>query len=183
MKKVLAIFCMITVLFGFTACGNGEGTNAASNDGKTAEADMSNYPESLEEWSAQNFIDYFTETGLFTDGGGYETWIQDHSTYWQGMPVSECAGWWDEAGTEACVMILILDGSLADTSEADFEEWKTQIQENKALPEDCGAIGVDHFVGNIAFCYSEMTLNDDILARIEEEYNTLIERMGVTPEF
>ena len=183
MKKLLMILCMTAVLFSFTACSNADSAGKTADNAETVDVDMSKYPENLDEWSAQNFIDYFTETGLFTSGGGFETWIQDHATYWSETPVSECAGWWDEAGTEACVMILIFDGTLADTSEADLEEWKTQIKDHKTLNDEYGATGIDHLVGNVAFSYSEMTLNDDILAQIEAEYNTLVERMGVTPEF
>lgn len=181
MKKLLAFLLAAVMVFALTACGNNPGTG-----GEASEVDMSAFPADVSEWTGQNYIDYFKAQGLFIEEGSYETWIQNHEEDWPETPVSECAGWWDandEVGDHGYVMMLIMSPDLADSSQDAYDELIGYIRENKALPEEFTALGVDHLVGNVAFAYTELTLNDDEVAKIEAAFEQFISDTGATPEF
>ena len=187
MKKFLAVLLAVVMTISLAACsGSGSGSSSgSSSDGASGSSvDMSAYPADVSEWTAQNFVDYFKAQGLFTDDDDHETWIQDHEMYWPGTPVSECAGWWDNAGTEACVMIMIMQPDLADSSQEDYDSWIETITSDKTLPGEYASLGtVDHLVGNVAFAYSTMTLDDDALARVEAAYEQFLADTGATATF
>ncbi len=181
MKKTLqrlTVVCMAVVLtLGLAACG------AKGGDSKKegSKIDMSKYPSKIEEWSGQNVNDYFKEAGVFYDGNGGEIWLQDHATYWSGMPVKECAGWWTEDGSMA--MIFVLSGSEADTSEEQLNEWIEAIKADKKLPlEGEMTIAIDHLVGNLAFSYSTV-LDEDAYNAMDAAYKNLVEALGAKEEF
>lgn len=176
MKKLMAAFMAMILAFSLAACG-GDGGN---KDG--GEVDMSAYPADINEWTGQNFIDYFTAAGVCE---GCEPWTQDHASYWPGTPVDECAGWWDDAGM-VNVMIFILSPDNADTSQEQYDEWMSCIREKKLLTEEEGymPISIDHLVGSVAFGFNETTvLDEDILERTVAAYENLIAALGVTPEW
>ncbi len=172
MKKVLAMILAAVLLLGAAACGTADGGKGSGGP------DLGNYPESLDAWSGQDFIDYFTEAGIFTEGNGAETWLQDHATYWPGTPVNECAGWWDDM---SMAMILVMSPENSDSSQEQLEEWKTSIRENKALPGDYSTITVDYLVGNIAFSYNTI-LDEELYNKMDTACKELFEALGVTPE-
>lgn len=169
MKKVLAIFLALVMLLGVSACGDAGNVSGGGN-----EIDMSAYPADLNEWSSQNFLDYFAEVGVFEN----EDWryIQDHATYYAGTPINECAGYMDD---EAIIMIGIF---TIDSDSADAEELLSYIKEHKATTDELGAFPIDHMVGNVLFWYSE-TLDEDVYNAMDEAYNGLVSAMGLTPEF
>ncbi len=177
MKKTAVIFLTLLMTFLTAACGG------SSDGGKTdgGKVDLGSYPENLDEWSGQNFIDYLTETGVFYDGDGAETWLQNHEDYWPGTPVRECAGWWTDDNSSMAV-ILILSSDEEDTSEAQLEEWKAAIVESKALPGDYSVITVDHLAGNVAFGYSTI-LDEEIYEKMDAAYRELVEAVGAKEEF
>jgi len=210
MKKLIAVVLAAAMVMGLAACGgsdSGSGSASEATSGSTAASetsaaseeasgstggteatasgvDMSAYPSDVSEWTAQNFVDYFTAVGLFTDDADHETWIQDHEMNWPNTPVSECAGWWDLVGTEVCEMIMIMSPDLADSSQEDYDSWIETITNDKTLPGEYSSLGkVDHLVGNVAFAYSTMTLDDDTLARVEAAYERFLVDTGATATF
>jgi hypothetical protein len=117
MKKIISLLLAAVLVLSLAACGGSTKTAEDTPEEDTsATVDLSAYPDSLDEWTSQNFIDYFQSYGLFTDGDGFETWTQDHATYWPGTPVDECVGWWNDDDT-VMVMICILSADSADTDE------------------------------------------------------------------
>lgn len=177
MKKLMAILMALTFVFSLAGCGGG-GSGADSIvpvDSVTVDV---NNPD------GQAVIDYFKAAGLFNEDGGMEIWSQNHEEYWPETPVKECVGWWHpEDETKPYMMILLFDDSLADSSKEDYDEWLNYIRENKALTEEYTALRIDHLVGNIAFAYSELTLDDEDLAKIEAAYEQFIEDTGANTEF
>ena len=184
MKKFFAVLLILTMVFTFCACG-GDTASSGNDSGDTASGiDMSAFPADVNEWTGQNFIDYFKAQGLFTDDSAHETWLQDHANYWPQTPVSECAGWWDLEGIEGCMMILTLDPALSDSSEDDYNAWLEGIKADKMLPGDYSSLGtVDHLVGNVVFAYTTMTLDDECLAKCEAAYEQFLSDTGATAEF
>ena len=79
-------------------------------------------------------------------------------------------------------VILILSSDEGDTSEAQLEEWKAAIVENKALPGDYSVITVDHLAGNVAFGYSTI-LDEEIYEKMDAAYRELVEAVGAKEEF
>lgn len=168
---------VLAIVLGMAACGKDE-----KKEPDTAKIDMSKYPADVNEWSGQNLIDYFVEAGVFTGTqSGDETWLQDHE-YWTGMPVSECAGYWTGDST-VMIMMLLLDDSQADSSKEAYDEWMTSIKEKKTLPGEMNMYIVDHLVGNIAFIYSTITMDDGAYNAMEQAYQDWVKALNVTPEF
>lgn len=207
MKKILAALLTAAMLLSVSACenengGSGAGTNAPASTAPTSSAPASGapdssapegtsggesgaiegYPASLDEWTGQQFVDYFKSVGVFKDGGGEETWVQDHS-YWAGTPVSECAGFWDEEGFKM-VMIFVMKGDLADSSEDALNEAKSAMKEKKIYQptEDWNPMNVDHLVGNVAFSFSD-SIDEEFAEEMEKAYNELITKMGAAADF
>lgn len=172
MKKVLAMVLALMMVLAMTAC-NGGGAD------KTTEAggiDMSKYPAKLNEWSGQNFLDYFKEAGVFTNEEW--TYVQDHATYWAGTAVDECAGYMDMDGL-VMICVFIVD---EDSTEADAKAFMDHVRTNKMFPEDLSSIPVDHMVENVIFWYSA-TVDEAVYNAMDAAYNNLIQAMGVTPDF
>lgn len=184
MKKTLAILLALVMALTLTACGGGNNDKSGNNDasGSSDGVDMSKYPSDINDWTGQNFIDYFTETGACTGGAGFETWMQPHEMYWDDSPVSECVGWWDDVGVS--VIITILKPDLADSSQEQYDEWMAGFRENHAFPEeDYGGMPVDHMIGNVVFEYETSILDDDIYEKMTTAYEDLVSALGVTPDF
>ncbi len=144
---------------------------------------MSKYPAKLDDWTAQDLINYFKEAGVFVEKAGFEIWEQEYAMYWDNSPVNGAVGYWDDAGTDASIMILMLGADNADTSEEQLNEWKEHIKANKACPGDYSLCTVDHLVGNLAFEFETTAPNDEIYNSMLDAYNYLVKAMGVTPEF
>ena len=202
MKKLLALSLAVTMVLALAACGDPGGSPSSPNSnagtqestpaggGESQEpsggnpsggVDLSAYPADLNDWTGQNFIDYFTAAGVFTEGAGRESWLQDHIDYWPETPVSECAGYWDDDSL-ILIMIFIFDGSLPDTTPEAASEMKNYIKENKMLPEEYASFPVDHLVGDVAFCYM-LTTDDDVYNAMDAAYNDLVAAMSLTPDF
>ena len=94
MKKIMKVVLATFLLVCFAGCN--KESDGKNDDENSTDVDMSKYPAEISEWSGQNFVDYFTEAGVFSNDNGYETWIQDHTSYWPDTPVNECAGWWNK---------------------------------------------------------------------------------------
>lgn len=180
MKKLITLLLALTMVLCLVACGSSNDAKADDTAENTG-IDMSKYPADINEWSGQNFNDYFTEAGIFHENNA-ETWLQDHEIYWPGTPVDECAGWWTDDGS-AMVMICILKESHADSSAEDYSVWKSAIVETKALPGEYSAFAVDHLVGNVTFSYSSFIMDDDVYEAMDAAYLQLVEALGVTPDF
>ena len=168
MKKLLALILSLTMVLCLAACG----------EGGAKEVDMSKYPTDINEWTAQNFNDYFTDAGVYTEADW--VYLQDHATYWagSGTAVDECGGYMDKVGMVNIAVFTIDPNSL----EADGTELINYIKENKSMPENLMGFPVDHLVGNVAFWYGA-TADEDVYAAFDKAYNDLIAALGVTPEF
>jgi predicted small lipoprotein YifL len=184
MKKVISLLMAAVLVLSLAACG-GSTTNSTEDsaadsavEDTSATVDLSAYPDSLDEWTGQNFIDYFQSAGLFTDGDGFETWTQDHATYWPGTPVDECVGWWNDDDT-VMVMICILNADNADTDQDQVDEWLTSAQEDNTFPGDYATVPVDYVVGHVTFTFETTILDDDIYNAFSEAYQTLVSSVGV----
>ena len=179
MKKLVAMLLAVVLVFSLAAC-SGSKDNTPNNGGEGS-VDLSAYPSDINDWSAQNLIDYFTEAGVFTEASDRESWLQDHPMYWSGTPFNECAGYWDDAG-EILIMCWTFDETLSDTTPEEVQAMKDYIIENHALTDEYMSMPVDHLVGNVAFSFT-FTSDDDVYNAAEEAYTQLINGLGATPEF
>ena len=80
------------------------------------------------------------------------------------------------------VMIFVLDGSYADTSDADCQAMIEYAKEKKALSEDMASFPIDHLAGHFALSDS-LSASDDDYNAMEAAWAELLEKLGVTPEF
>jgi predicted small secreted protein len=180
MKKFLAIISIMILTCALTACGSSTGEDAGIT---VKDVDISAYPADINEWTAQNIIDYFSEAVEFPKD--CETWVQDHETYYSGLPINECAGCWDEAGN-VTIMFFTFSGDNPDTTPEAVESMKQAIIDSPTHTytedEDLYLPAFDHMVGNIGFSYNE-TVDEDVYNAVDSAYNQLIEKMGVTPDF
>lgn len=207
MKKILATLLTAAMLLSVSACGNeggsadgsDNGTSAPTSSAPTSSASegsdngtqapageaggIEGYPASLNDWTGQQFIDYFKSVGVFNDGGGEETWLQNHAEYWPGSAVSECPGFWDENGFKS-VMIFIFRSDLPDSSEEAYNNDLKAIRENKEyLPEGGSfAVKIDHLAGNVAFNFGD-SIDEEFIEEMEKAYQELITKMGATADF
>lgn len=172
MKKVLVMVLALMMLFGLAACGN----EAKDKTTEAAGIDMSKYPADINEWTSQNFLDYFAEAGVFTKSEW--TYIQDHANYYVGTAVNECAGYMDDTGM---IMISIFTFD-PESTEVDVKAALESIRTNKTLPAELGSIPVDHMAGNVVFWYS-MTTDEAAYNAMDAAYNELVKALGVTPDF
>ncbi len=167
MKKLLTVLLAAVMVFAMAACGGG---------GEKATVDMSKFPSDLNEWTAQDFNDYFEAAGCYTDKN--LIYIQDHATYYAGTPYNECGGYMDEDG-------LYFTGVWTmnpDDSEGSVSEVIDYVRENKTLPEEFGSLPVDHLIGNFIFVWG-LSSDEDFYNSMETAYNDLVEALGVTPDF
>ena len=103
MKKLFALLLAMMMVLALAACSDpGSNPDPSNNNAGTQESapaggvDLSAYPAGLNDWTGQNFIDYFTAAGVFAEGPGRESWLQDHVDYWPETPVSECSGYFQD---------------------------------------------------------------------------------------
>lgn len=175
MKKVLALVLAFVMLFALAACG---GTADKGQGDEKGDIDMSKYPADINAWSGQNFVDYFTEAGVFDESRPEsEIWTQPHQMYWDATPVSEAVGFWDNDNS---IIIYILKEELADSDKATYDEWMGLFKQKKA-PKDY-MIEVSHIVGNVAFEYETSVTDDALYEKMDAAYKYLVEKLGVTPE-
>ncbi len=179
MKKIMKVVLATFLLVCFAGCN--KESDGKNDDENSTDVDMSKYLAEISEWSGQNFVDYFTDAGVFSNDNGYETWIQDHTSYWPDTPVNECAGWWNKEGTDR-VMILIMKSDNADTSEEQMNEWIKSIKENHTLPGEYASLPVDHLVGNVAFSFETSILDDANYEAFNNAYQQLLTALNVTPD-
>ncbi|MCM1544107.1 MAG: acid shock protein [Ruminococcus sp.] len=190
MKKFLAIMLAALMVLSLAACGT-ESNNESKPDSSAADTtaaeakdldiDMSKYPADINEWTGKDVAGYFTDAGVFSNGNGVETWNQDHATYWPGTPVTEAVGCWDDAETFS-ITVLVLGKDNADSSEEQYNEWKTNIKEKKDLPGEFSGIPMEHMIGNLVFSYETSILDDDMYNAMTDAYNYLVKALNITPE-
>ena len=196
MKKLLAIVLALMMVVSMAACsttnpetgstaGNGVSPETNNTTGNTSDTgiDMSKYPADINDWTAQNIVDYFTEAGVFTKSEW--TWVQDHETYWSGMPVYEACGYMDKEGTVA-IMFFTFKSELPDCPAEDIaafiEGIKTSDPHMFPSYKDIMPAPVDHMIGNIALTY-EYTFDEEVYAAMDAAYKQLVAALGVTPIF
>ncbi len=168
MKKLTAIVLALVMVLALCACGT-------SNGGGDSDVDMSKYPTDLNSWTAQNFNDYYTACGVYTDS--QYAYIQDHATYWVGTPVDEAGGYMDDVG--ATSIICLVD---PDSTEGDANALLEYIRANKTLDEDLGSMAVDHLAGNVVFIYG-ISSDEDFYNAMEKATQDLFTALNVTPDF
>ena len=173
MKKFAAIILTLIMALALVACG---GTNTPSEGGETKGADLSKYPAKLSEWTAQQFNDYFTEEGVYTDES--LAYIQADATYYTGYPIDECGGYMDNEG-------LYFTGVWTmkkDDSEGSVEDFLAYVKEHHTFDESMNNIPVDHMADGVLFLYS-YSQDEAFYNAFEAAYNKLITELGVTPDF
>ena len=186
MKKLLAVVLAVIMVMSFAACSaNTEKDNKAKTASTSSiNVDMSKYPADFKDWTAQNLVDYFKEDVNFPSN--CETWVQDHATYWAGLPVYEASGIWNVAGAgDVSIMFTVFNPDSSDTTPEDVEAVKQIIREDKNHDYTTDKLFLgpqDHMVGHVAFAYSDV-LNEEVYNAVDAAYNYLVEAMGVTPDF
>lgn len=193
MKKVLAIVLAAIMVISFTACGANKGNDDKKTDSPSSSTptndkinvDMSKFPADFNDWTAQNVLDYFTETVNFPSD--CETWVQDHAEYWAGMPIYEVAGIWNANGADdIIVMFTTFNPDSPDTTPEEVEAVQKIIREDKNhdyTTEEIFLGPQDHMIGHVAFSYGVTTTNEEVYNEVEAAYNQLVKVMGVTPDF
>lgn len=155
----------------------GEDSSAASPDSAAADAvDLSAYPSDINEWTTQNFNDYFTAAGVYTNADW--VYVQDHATYYAGTPIDEACGYMDEEGM-VNITVFLFDPNLAESG---VQECIDHTKSDKEIALDEVTFAVDHMVGNVVFWYSQ-TLDEEVYNAMDAAYNNLIAGLGVTPEY
>lgn len=176
-KRFMAMACVIMMSVSLVACGGSEaGKNKTTTKAEESGIDMSKYPAEINEWTAENFNDYFKEAGLYTKDEFI--YVQDHETYYAGLPIDTCGGYMDDEGLYF-TGVFILD---PDSTEADGKAFLEHVKANKAFTEDLGSLPIDHLVGNVAFMYG-LSVDEEFYNAFDAAYNELVEKLGVTPEF
>lgn len=176
MKKILAVALALVMALSMAACNTGNNSTPSTTGGEASGIDMSKYPADINEWSAQNFNDYFTEAGVYTDAS--YIYLQDHATYYTGTAIDECGGYMDD-NSLYFTGVFIID---PDSTEADGNAMLDYVRTNKTFTEELGSIPVDHLVGNVAFLYS-YSIDEDFYNAFDAAYNQLITDLGATPDF
>lgn len=175
MKKLLAMILALVMALSLAACSTGS-SNPGTTGGEAGGIDMSKYPADINEWTAENFNDYFTESGVYTNES--YVYYQDHANYYSGTAIDDCGGYMDENGLYF-TGVFIVD---PDSAEADGNALLDYIRTNKTFTEELGSLPLDHLVGNAAFFYSFST-DEDFYNAFDAAYNQLIADLGATPDF
>lgn len=182
MKKFAAIILALVMALALVACGGGSntpsegGNTPAQGEEQTKGADLSKYPAKLSDWTAQQFNDYFTEEGVYTDESF--AYIQDHATYYTGYPIDECGGYMDDDG-------LYFTGVWTmkkDDSEGSVADFLAYVKEHHTFDETMNNIPVDHMADGVMFLYS-FSQDEDFYNAFDAAYNKLITELAVTPDF
>ena len=206
MKKLAALLLALAMVFALAACGgndNSTPTNPPAENTETpaapteAPADNTETPaeppaeggnedantpaEGGDLWTAQGLLKHFQDTGLFVEGNGFESWVQDHANYWSGTPVNECAGYWDDEGM-VLVMFFEMSDSLDDCSQEEYDNWMNSVTADHAFPGEMSAYILDHMVGNIIVSYS-MTADEDFYSKMDAAWNDLVASSGLEQAF
>lgn len=173
MKKFLAIVLALVMMLSMAACTADEVTEST---GDTQANILSKYPTDINDWTSENFNDYFKEVGVYTD----DQWIyvQDHATCYTGTAVDTCSGYMDDQGLYFTGVFII----NPDSTEADGKAMLEHIRTNKTFPEELGNLPVDHLAGNVAFFYSFCT-DEAFYNKFDAAVNQLFTDLGVTPDF
>ena len=169
MKKLFALALTLIMVLSLAAC------STAGNGGKTDGVDMSKYPADINSWTAQNFNDYYTDCGVYTDK--QYVYVQEHEGYWTGTAFDEASGYMDDVG--ATSIICILD---PDSTEGDASAVAEYIRTNKAFDEDFSSMPVDHLAGNVVFVYG-ISADEEFYSAMEKATQDLFTALKVTPDF
>ena len=145
--------------------------------------DLSRFPSSLNEWTGQDFIDYFALAGVFATGKGYAVWVESHEKNWPKTPVAECAGWRStEDGGVGMILVYRFSGEFGDTSPEECADVLAYIRESKALPLTMTGVPVTHLAGNVGVSVA-YTRDKEVRGKAEAAWAELIEKLGAAPEF
>ena len=171
MKRITAMALALLLALALCACG-GRGGNETEEKG----ADLKSYPARLREWTAQDFLDYFTAEGVFTDEK--LAFVQSHDTYFDGLPIGECAAYMGGEGQyTAAVFTAAPEG-------ADAEALLAAVRSTRTLPEELGLPGVtaDHLADGVIFWYGQSE-DEAFRSAMEEACQRLFADLGVQPDF
>lgn len=181
MKKIFALLLALCLVFSFAACGNSDGNGGNSGENGV---DMSKYPTDINEWTAQNLVDYFFEAVDFPSDCVEDILPAEDCA---GIPVHEMGTIWNIDGTnDVSITFFILDPNAADTTPEAVNEVRQAIIDDpnhNYSTEDMMLGTQDHMVGNVLFSYSEFTSNEEVYDQIEEAYENLVNYLGVKAEF
>lgn len=168
MKKLLVILLALTLVLAMAACGKDDKTPDTPEGG----VDLSAYPASFNDWTADDITRYFTEAGVIPEGEAFHVGPEEYA----GTAFHDYIGYSNEIDL---TMITIW---ILDPDHPSVPELRDYIRENHSFDESYHFIPVDHLVGNVVFWYST-TVDEDAFNAIETAYNDLVAGMGVTPDF
>ena len=182
MKKLFVIMLIIAMAFCFASCGGS--SEGGSNDSETTpQVDMSSYPSDIQEWTSENFIEYFDKQGILPISEDLPPGVGSHADEWGGTPIHESIIWSFTEDDPGSFAILVYKDA-GDVSEEEMEYWKNCIDTDRTMPYEYATFGkVDHLVGNVGFLYSGLALNDELAETIEDAYQQFLKDTGFTPEF
>jgi|GEM_PF-4630820 len=172
MKGSVKVLTSLLLCGCLTACGS-----SSSGSASVKEVDLSAYPSDINEWTAEDLMNYYTEAGVFAN----EDWkfLQEHDPYNVGTPINEVACYMNDDDT-VYIAIFTFDEELQEDG---IEECLETIRTDHTLEIGGEAVfPIDHMTGNIAYCYS-YTSDEDVYNAMDEAYNNLVEGLGITPEF
>ncbi len=168
------------MVMSMAACGTSGGTSAAASggsDGQNANSDiLSQYPADLQEWTAENFNDYFKAIGLYSNED--YIYVQDHATYYTGTCIDECGGYMDDEGLYFTGVFIVDENS----TEGDGAALLSYVKENKTLDEEFGNMPVDHMCGHLLVLDSYST-DDEFYESFESAFKALVEATGGELDF
>lgn len=172
MKKLIAMVLALIMMLSMAACTAGKSNETTGGQGDI----LSKYPANINEWTSENFNEYFKEMGVYTD----DKWayVQDHENYYAGTAVDTCSGYMDDMGLYFTAVFII----NPDSTEADGKAMLEHIRANKSFPEELNSLPVDHLAGNVAFFYSFST-DEEFYNKFDAAVKQLFEKLGVTPDF
>ena len=181
MKKLLALILAMMMALSLVACGD-SGNNPSAPSGGDIGVDLSAYPTDINEWSAQQLLDYFKEAVPALNE--CEDWFQPHVPYWTDTPINDVSGTWNDDGTIQ-LECRTFDPENPDTTPEEVEAWKQNFRDdaNHGYVTDEFFIDTNsHMAGNVVVNY-EWTTNDDVYEALETAWNGLVSALGVTPDF
>lgn len=174
MKKIIAMILALMLALSLAACGE---TNNTDGDPDSAgnTVSLEGYPTDINEWTTDDFVNYFTEAGVFTDS---EALYISGTDVWAGTALSGNVFYADSTGL-CSINIYLFD---EDNPAADVPAFLSYVRENHTFDESLYLQPVDHLVGTVAFTYSPTT-DEEIFEAMDAAYNALVEGLGVTPDF
>ncbi len=174
MKKALTLILCIVMILSLAACGT-TGESGEKKDTDNSEI-LSQFPTDLQEWTAQNFNDYFKAIGLYTKED--YIYVQDHATYYVGTCIDECGGYMDDAGLYFTGVFIVDE----DSTEGNAAELLSYVKENRTLTEEFGSMTIDHMCGHLLIMDS-FTQDEDFYNSFESAIKDLVKALGAELDY